>query len=97
MGFTLDSAAAEAAWQNSPGNRPGDEGHVGSSYWAVDFSGPFGLNGQPIDQNQDVGRFGPDSRFDHFTAWSILSLVGLALLCIWFTSRSLRTPAERER
>jgi len=63
------------------------------------FEGPvaFGPNGQPIDQNQDVGRFGPDSRFDHFTAWSILSLVGLALLCIWFTSRSLRTPAERER
>lgn len=57
----------------------------------------FGPNGQPMPQNQDLGQFGPDTRFEHFTAWSIVSLVGLALLCIWFTSRSLRTPAERER
>ena len=71
------------------------------------FAGPMGPNGevmvvgpngQLIPQNaQEPDTFGPDTRFDSFTTWSILSMVGLAAVCIWFTSRKLRTPTERER
>jgi ABC-type transport system involved in multi-copper enzyme maturation permease subunit len=57
----------------------------------------FGPNGQLVPQEDPTDEFGPDTRFDGFTGWSILSLVALAALCVWFTSRKLRTPAERER
>jgi ABC-2 type transport system permease protein len=58
-----------------------------------------GAQGQVIQQEQpsEVDRWGPDTRFDGFTGWSILALTALGALSIWTASRRLRTPAERER